>query len=204
MSDLLEPEPETKSTYLMSPTVPQAAAAPAVVLPSQALLMVMDKVRTTILLVGFFYSALGFLLAALALILLAPNAYWMINKSSPILMWVAQLGISGIALVLALGCLVIGLNHKKLQAQLTEAETLIDTLRDRAFLQIQATRYNLEDLTEKLSVPKESHSPSPLDYLDVAKKIGPLLSLWNAKERSLVTLGVEGLKFIQALKKILK
>ncbi|MBX9938293.1 MAG: hypothetical protein K2Y32_03535 [Candidatus Obscuribacterales bacterium] len=194
MSDLLEPEIET--TY-------QPAAA-AVVLPSQALLMVMDKVRTTIILVGFFYSALGFLLAALALILLAPSAYWMINKSSPILLWVAQLGISGIALVFAIGCLVIGLSHKKLQAQLTEAETLIDNLRDRAFLQIQATRYNLEDLTERLTFPKESHSPSPLDYIDVAKKIGPLLSLWNAKERSLVTLGVEGLKFIQALKKILK
>lgn len=193
MSDLLEPEIET--TY-------QPAAA--LVLPSQALLMVMDKVRTTIILVGFFYSALAFLLAALAVILLAPGAYWMINKSSPILLWVAQLGISGIALVFALGCLVIGLNHKKLQAQLTEAENLIDSLRDRAFLQIQATRYNLEDLTERLSFPKETHSPSPLDYIDVAKKIGPLLSLWNAKERSLVTLGVEGLKFIQALKKILK
>ena len=173
------------------------------ILPSQVLMMIMEKVRTTIMLVGWFYSGLVFLLCAAAVILLAPEFIWLSDKSSPVLMNFARLAVSLVAIVVGLGSLVVLVKAGQLKGNLVEAEGLIDNIRDQAFLQIQATRYNLEDLTEMLEFPKEKQSPSPLDYIDVAKKLGPLLSLWNSKERSLVTLGVEGLKFYQSLKKIL-
>lgn len=190
-----------KSNQNYEPTAPQSDEM--ALLPGQVLISVMEKVRTTMLLVGWFYSALGFLLAVGAIILLAPGLFWLTDKSSPILINFAQVAISLVSIGLALGCVVIAFYHVRLKNQLVEAEGLIDNIRDRAFLQMQATRYNLEDLTEKLAFPKEKNSPTPFDYIDVAKKVGPLLALWNSKERSLVTLGVEGLKFYQSLKKIL-
>ncbi|HNA74917.1 MAG TPA: hypothetical protein PKW73_16320, partial [Candidatus Obscuribacter sp.] len=59
-------------------------------LPGQVLISVMEKVRTTMFLVGWFYSALGFLLAVGAIILLAPGLFWLTDKSSPILINFAQ------------------------------------------------------------------------------------------------------------------
>lgn len=191
-------------TALSAPALSKAAApSPVAVMPSEILLLIMEKVRSTIMLVGWFYSGLVFLLCVAAVILLGPQFIWLADKNSPILMNMARIIVSLVAIGTSLGCFAVLLKSRELKLTLLEAEGQIDSLRDQAFLQLQATRYNLEDLTERLEFPKDKQSPSPLDYINVAKQLGPLLSLWNAKERSLVTLGVEGLKFYQALKKIL-
>lgn len=204
--DLLSDEEEVVANLpvpIKSTGTALSAPPTVVVLPSEILLLIMEKVRSTIMLVGIFYSFLIVFFVVTAIILLAPNFVWLADRNSPILMIAAQILISLLAIGTALACFAVLVKSRELKLSLVEAEGQIDDLRDQAFLQLQATRYNLEDLTEKLEFPKDKHNPSPLDYINVAKQLGPLLSLWNAKERSLVTLGVEGLKFYQALKKIL-
>lgn len=178
-------------------------AAQSIILPSEILLSIMAKIRMTIVYVGWFYSSLFFLLVVMSIVLLGPGIVWFTNQSSSILINFARIAISLVALAAGIGCIAIAFMHTKLKTSLVEAEIMIDVLRDQAFLQIQNLHYNLEDLTQKLAFPTEKSAPSPLDYLDVAKKIGPLIALFTSKERSLLTLGVEGLKFYQSLKKIL-
>lgn len=178
-------------------------AAQSIILPSEILLSIMAKIRMTIVYVGWFYSSLFFLLVVMSIVLLGPGVVWFTNQSSSILINFARIAISLVALAAGVGCIAIACMHTKLKTSLVEAELMIDVLRDQAFLQIQNMHYNLEELTQKLAFPVEKSSPSPLDYIEVAKKIGPLIALFTSKERSLVTLGVEGLKFYQSLKKIL-
>ncbi len=178
-------------------------ASPSVLLPSEILLSIMAKIRMTIVYVGWFYSSLFFLLVVMSIVLLGPGIVWFTDQSSSILINFARIAISLVALAAGVGCIAIACMHTKLKTSLVEAELMIDVLRDQAFLQIQNMHYNLEELTQKLAFPVEKSSPSPLDYIEVAKKIGPLIALFTSKERSLVTLGVEGLKFYQSLKKIL-
>jgi hypothetical protein len=162
-----------------------------------------EKVRFVTILVGYFYIGLVALLSVLAVILLAPVAIAFLDQHSPILMMTARIMISLVAFTLGIGAWIILLNHWRINDGMETAEILIDRIRDQALIQMQAARFNLEDLTERLRFPKEAHAAGPLEYIEMAKQIGPLLSLLMAKERSILTLGVEGLKFFQLVKKVL-
>lgn len=162
-----------------------------------------EKVRFVTLLVGYFYIGLVALLSVVAVILLAPVAIAFLDQHSPILMMAARIMISLLAFALGVGAWIILLNHWRINDGMETAEILIDSIRDQTLIQMQAARFNLEDLTERLRFPKEAQAAGPLEYIEMAKQIGPLLSLLMAKERSILTLGVEGLKFFQLVKKVL-
>jgi hypothetical protein len=162
-----------------------------------------EKVRFVTLLVGYFYIGLVALLSVVAVILLAPVAIAFLDQHSPILMMAARIMISLVAFALGIGAWIILLNHWRINDGMETAEILIDSIRDQTLIQMQAARFNLEDLTERLRFPKEAQAAGPLEYIEMAKQIGPLLSLLMAKERSILTLGVEGLKFFQLVKKVL-
>ncbi len=162
-----------------------------------------EKVRFVTILVGYFYTGLVVLLSVVAVILLAPVAIAFLDQHSPILMMAARIMISLVAFALGIGAWIILLNHWRINDGMETAEILIDGIRDQTLIQMQAARFNLEDLTERLRFPKEAHAAGPLEYIEMAKQIGPLLSLLMAKERSILTLGVEGLKFFQLVKKVL-
>ncbi|MBP6747550.1 hypothetical protein KA344_20140 [bacterium] len=162
-----------------------------------------EKVRFVTLLVGYFYTGLVVLLSVVAIILLAPVAIAFLDQHSPILMMAARIMISLVAFALGVGAWIILLNHWRINDGMETAEILIDSIRDQTLIQMQAARFNLEDLTERLRFPKEAQAAGPLEYIEMAKQIGPLLSLLMAKERSILTLGVEGLKFFQLVKKVL-
>ena len=162
-----------------------------------------EKVRFVTLLVGYFYIGLVALLSVAAVILLAPLAIAFLDQHSPILMMAARIMISLVAFALGIGAWLILLNHWRINDGMETAEILIDSIRDQTLIQMQAARFNLEDLTERLRFPKEAQAVGPLEYIEMAKQIGPLLSLLMAKERSILTLGVEGLKFFQLVKKVL-
>lgn len=180
-----------------------AATGDTVLLPSEILNEAMAKVRLTIALVGLFYTGLVILLVVASIALLAPDVIKFMDHNSPVVINSGRILISLIAIIFGVGAVAVGLAHRRIHDSMVVAEGQIDNIRDRALIQMQATRYNLDELTEKLSFPKDQHAAGPLEYLEVAKKVGPLLSLLMAKERSMVTLGVEGLKFYQSLKKIL-
>lgn len=177
----------------------------AVLLPSEILAETMAKVRLTIFFVGIFYTGLVILLVVSAIVLLAPNVIQLIDHNSPIVMNTGRILISLIAIACGAVALLIGLSHRKVNESMALAEGQIDIIRDRALIQMQATRYNLDDLTERLRMPTVSNQQAagPLEYIELIKKAGPLLNILLAKERSLVTLGMEGLKFYQSLKKVL-
>ncbi|MBS1997996.1 MAG: hypothetical protein JSS86_16850 [Cyanobacteria bacterium SZAS LIN-2] len=172
-------------------------------LPGQLLTDTIARLRFTIVLVSFFYSGLIFVVAILAVCLIAPNLLFWLDTNSPILINTARIIISLIAIGLAVACLVIAFKHRELTAKLATAEVMIDQIRDVALIQMQATRYNLEELSERLKFPKEASHPSPLDYIDLARRLGPVVQLLLAKERSVMTMAVEGLKLFQALKKVM-
>lgn len=171
--------------------------------PGEILMLAQQKLRLVAILLGWFYSGLIFLTVFLAICLLAPNVIYAIDHNTPWLMHFARLLVSLVAVVLALGCVAICVFHQHINAALEDKEYEIDAVRDMTLIQMQATRYNLEELTEKLSFPEHKEAPSPLDYINVAKKIPAFLALITSPERNLVTIGVEGLKFFQAVKKIL-
>ena len=170
---------------------------------SAGLAEAIEKVRFVTLLVGYFYIGLVALLSVAAVILLAPLAIAFLDQHSPILMMAARIMISLVAFALGIGAWLILLNHWRINDGMETAEILIDSIRDQTLIQMQAARFNLEDLTERLRFPKEAQAAGPLEYIEMAKQIGPLLSLLMAKERSILTLGVEGLKFFQLVKKVL-
>lgn len=162
-----------------------------------------DKVRLVTMLVGYFYVGLVALLSVVSIILLAPVAISFLDQHSPILMSTARVLISLLAFALGIGAWLILLYHWRINDGMETAEILIDGIRDQTLIQMQAARYNLEELTERLRFPKEAQAAGPLEYIEMARQIGPLLSLLMAKERSILTLGVEGLKFFQLVKKVL-
>jgi hypothetical protein len=174
------------------------------ILPGQILTETIYRLRRTVVYVGIFYSCLFYVIGILAVCLLAPDVLYLMDRTSPILINLARIAISLLSIGLAFVCIGIALQERGLTSKLALAEVMIDTLRDQALIQMQATRYNLEDLTERLKFPKEESHVTPFDYIDLAKKIGPVIGLLMAKERSVVTLTMEGLKLFQALKKVLK
>ena len=177
------------------------------VLPGQVLTDTMERLAFTIKLVGLFYSALFFVLVILAIALLLPDLIFVINQKTPLLMILAKLAISLLSIGLGLACVLIFMQERGLTSKLALAEVMIDTLRDKTMINMRATRYNLEDLTERLKYPKEEEEGehrSPLAYIELARKIGPVVSLLMAKEKSVVTIAVEGVKLLNALKKVLK
>jgi hypothetical protein len=180
-----------------------AASSGAVLLPSEILNEATRKVRLTMALVSLFYTGVLILLVVASIVLLAPNLIKFLDHNSPIVINTGRILVSLIAIVFGAGAIAVALAHRRINESMAVAEGQIDTIRDHALIQMQATRYNLDELNEKLSFPKEQHAAGPLEYIELAKKIGPLFSLLMAKERSIVTLGVEGLKFYQSLKKIL-
>lgn len=180
-----------------------AASGGAVLLPSEILNEATRKVRLTMALVSLFYTGVLILLVVASIVLLAPNLIKFLDHNSPIVINTGRILVSLIAIVFGAGAIAVALAHHRINESMAVAEGQIDTIRDHALIQMQATRYNLDELNEKLSFPKEQHAAGPLEYIELAKKIGPLFSLLMAKERSIVTLGVEGLKFYQSLKKIL-
>jgi len=173
-----------------------------VLLPGQILTEAIARLRFTIVLVSFFYSGLFFVFGILAICLVAPNILYFLDRSSPILLDTAKIMISLVALTLALGAIAVTIKHNELTSRLALAEVLIDHIQDVALIQLQSTRYTLEELTERLKFPKEPQHASAFDYLELAKKIGPVISLLMARERSVITIAVEGLKLFQALKKV--
>lgn len=180
-----------------------AASGGAVLLPSEILNEATRKVRLTMALVSLFYTGVLILLVVASIVLLAPNLIKFLDHNSPIVINTGRVLVSLIAIVFGAGAIAVALAHRRINESMAVAEGQIDTIRDHALIQMQATRYNIDELNEKLSFPKDQHAAGPLEYIELAKKIGPLFSLIMAKERSIVTLGVEGLKFYQSLKKIL-
>jgi hypothetical protein len=172
-------------------------------LPGQILTDTIGRLRFTIVLVSFFYSGLLFVVGIVAVCLITPGILFWMDRTSPILLDTARIIISLIAMALSCVCIFIVLKQRDLTAKLATAEVMIDNIRDLTLIQMQATRYNLEDLTERLKFPKEQGHPTAFDFIDLAKKIGPVVSLLMARERSVVTIAVEGLKLFQALKKVL-
>jgi hypothetical protein len=172
------------------------------VLPYQILTDTIARVRFTIMLVGFFYTGLCFVVCVLAVCLIAPNLFFMVDQTSPILLHTAQVITSLVALAMGVACLVIIFKQRELTYKLATAEVLIDGIRDVALIQMQAARYSLEDLTERLQF-RHHHEASPLDYIDLAKRIGPMISLLMSHERSAITLAMEGFKLYQVIKKVL-
>jgi hypothetical protein len=175
----------------------------APLLPGQILTDTISRLRFTIVIVSFFYSSLFFVIGIMAVCLVAPNILYWMDHNSPILLNTARIIVSLIAIALACACIVIGLKQRELTGQLAFAEVMIDNIRDLALIQMQATRYNLEELTERLKFPQEPSHASAFDYIELARKIGPVISLLMAKERSIMTIAVEGLKLFQVLKKVL-
>jgi hypothetical protein len=177
-------------------------------LPGQILTDTMERLAFTIKLVGLFYSALFFVLVVLAIGLLLPDLIFVINQKTPLLMILAKLAISLLSIGMGLACVGLFLQERGLTSKLALAEVMIDTLRDKTMVNMRATRYNLEDLTERLKYPKEEEEGaehrSPLDYIELARKVGPVISLLMAKEKSVITIAVEGVKLLNALKKVLK
>ncbi|MFA7338331.1 MAG: hypothetical protein WC028_16205 [Candidatus Obscuribacterales bacterium] len=197
-------EPTTPESRTESRTESQLANSQLqAVSISAELAEAIEKVRFVTLLVGYFYIGLVALLSVVAVILLAPVAIAFLDQHSPILMMAARIMISLLAFALGVGAWIILLNHWRINDGMETAEILIDSIRDQTLIQMQAARFNLEDLTERLRFPKEAQAAGPLEYIEMAKQIGPLLSLLMAKERSILTLGVEGLKFFQLVKKVL-
>ena len=170
-------------------------------MPGQILTETISRLRFTIVLVSLFYSGLIFITGILAVCLIAPNLLYWIDRNNPILLHTARILISLIALGLALACVVIGIKQRELTGKLALAEEKIDYIRDMALIQMQATRFTLEDLTARLKFPKEKGQPSPFDYIELARKVGPVIQLLLAKERSVVTLAVEGLKLFPGAEK---
>ncbi|CAN5306755.1 hypothetical protein BH11CYA1_BH11CYA1_38710 [soil metagenome] len=170
---------------------------------SEQLNAAIQLIRRVSMYAGYFYTGLVVLLSVLAIILLAPVAIGFLDQHSPILMMTARIMISLLAFALGVGAWIILLNHWQINDGMETAELMIDDIRDQALIQMQAARFNLEELTERLRFPQESQAAGPLEYIEMAKQIGPLLSLLMAKERSILTLGVEGLKFFQLVKKVL-
>lgn len=197
-------EPTTPESRTESRTESQLANSQLqAVSISAELAEAIEKVRFVTLLVGYFYIGLVALLSVVAVILLAPVAIAFLDQHSPILMMAARIMISLLAFALGVGAWIILLNHWRINDGMETAEILIDSIRDQTLIQMQAARFNLEDLTERLRFPKEAQAAGPLEYIEMAKQIGPLLSLLMAKERSILTLGVEGLKFFQLVTKVL-
>jgi hypothetical protein len=172
------------------------------VLPGQILTDTIARLRFTIVLVSMFYSGLCFIVGILAVCLLAPNVLYLMDRTSPILLHTARILIALVSFGLGAACLVIIFKQRELTSKLALAEVMIDNIRDMALIQMQATRYSLEDLTERLKF-NDHHHASPFDYIDLAKRIGPVISLLMAKERSVVTIAMEGLKLFQVIKKVL-
>jgi len=175
------------------------------ILPGQILTDTIARLRFIIVIVSFFYSGLIFITAILAICLIAPNLLYWLDNNSPILINTARIIISLVALGMSLACIAVIFKQQDLTEKLAVAEVMIDQIRDLALIQMQATRYNMEDLAERLKFPKEhdGHGPSPFDYIDLARRLGPVLQLLLAKERSVMTIAVEGVKLFSALKKVL-
>lgn len=173
--------------------------------PSELLSEISYQVRKVIGLVGLFYTALVILVSVLAVSLLAPDVFYFIDRHSPLLMDIARVLVSLVAIAAGVAALSVWLVHGRIRDDLELAEMRLDGIRDQTLIQLQAARFNLEELTERLKSPKESGGApvSPLDYIELARQIGPLLSLLVAREKSILTLGVEGLKFFQTVKKVL-
>ncbi len=172
------------------------------VLPGQILTETIARLRFTIVLVSMFYSGLCFVVGIVAVCLIAPNLLFMMDQTSPILLHSARVIIALVSFVLGCACIAVIFKQRELTYKLALAEVMIDNIRDLALIQMQATRYTLEELTERLKF-HEHHDPSPFDYIDLAKRIGPVISLLLAKERSVMTIAVEGIKLFQVLKKVL-
>jgi hypothetical protein len=171
-------------------------------LPGQILTDTIARLRFTIVLVSFFYSGLCFIVGILAVCLIAPNLLYMMDQTSPILLHTARVMIALVSFALGAACLLIIFKQRELTGKLALAEVMIDDIRDMALIQMQATRYTLEDLTDRLKF-NDHHQASPFDYIELAKRIGPVVSLLLAKERSVVTIAMEGLKLFQVVKKVL-
>jgi hypothetical protein len=163
----------------------------------------MSKLRLVIALVGMFYTAVAVLTIFGALCLLLPDLFFVLGKSGNFLLNLAQIIMSLIALALGVCAIVVICYQRRITASLATAEVQVDTIRDIALIQLQSGRYSLEQLTEKLHFHPENNV-SPSDYVNVIQNIRPLISLLIGKERNVVNLGMAGLKFYQALKKILK
>jgi len=174
-------------------------------LPGQILTDTIARLRFIIVLVSFFYSGLIFITAILAVCLITPNILFWLDTNSPILINTARIIISLLALALSFACIGVIFKERELTEKLAVAEVMIDQIRDVALIQMQATRYNMEELSERLKFPKDphGHQPSPFDYIDLARRLGPVLQLLLAKERSVMTIAVEGVKLFSALKKVL-
>jgi hypothetical protein len=172
-------------------------------LPGKILTDTIARLRFTIMMVGYFYTVLIYIVSILAVCLLAPHVFMMLDNASPIYLYVARVIISLISIGLALGCIFFVFKQRELTDKLALAEVMIDNIRDFALIQMQATRYNLADLSERLKFPQEQGHPSAFDYIALAKKIGPVISLLLARERSVVTIAVEGVKLFQLLRKVL-
>ncbi len=171
--------------------------------PGELLTDAIKRVRMVIVFVGMFYTTLVVVTVVLAIVLLAPDVFWAMDRNSPILMNAARIMIALVAFAVGASALAIGWLHVRINETMQADEILIDDIRDQILIQLQAAKYHLEDLTERFKIPKEAPAAGPLEYMEIAKRIGPLVSLLLNKERSILTLGVEGLKFFQLVKKVL-
>ena len=205
-NDDLEASPSSANQPIQIQNIriePSSGSEMQVISISEQINEAIQLVRKVSMYAGFFYTGLVILLSVLAVILLAPVAIGFLDQHSPILMMTARILISLLAFGLGVGAWIILLSHWRINDGMETAEILIDDIRDQALIQMQAARFNLEDLTERLKFPQEAQAAGPLEYIEMAKQIGPLLSLLMAKEKSILTIGVEGLKFFQLLKKVL-
>ncbi len=171
--------------------------------PGELLTNAIQRVRMVIGFVGLFYTILVAVTVVLAIVLLLPDLFWAMDRSSPILMNTARIFIALVAFAAGLCALAVGLIHVRINESMQADEIMIDDIRDQILIQLQAAKYNLEELTERFKLPKEAPAAGALEYMEIAKRIGPLVSLLLNKERSILTLGVEGLKFFQLVKKVL-
>lgn len=172
-------------------------------LPSELLVQAITKLRLVIALVGMFYTAVAVLTIFGALCLLLPDLFFVLGNSGNFLLNLAQIVMSLISLALGMGAIVVICYQKRITTSLATAEVQVDTIRDIALIQLQSGRYSLEQLTEKLHFHPENNV-SPSDYVNVIQNIRPLIGLLLGKERNVINLSMAGLKFYQALKKILK
>ncbi len=173
------------------------------VAPGELLTDAIQRVRMVSGFVALFYTILVVVTVVLAIVLLMPDLFWALDRNSPILMNTARIFIALVAFAAGLGALAVGLIHVRINETMQADEILIDDIRDQILIQLQAAKYNLEELTERFKLPKEAPAAGALEYMEIAKRIGPLVSLLLNKERSILTLGVEGLKFFQLVKKVL-
>jgi hypothetical protein len=177
---------------------------PDVIMPSSILPLAMQKIRLVIGLTGLFYTALTAICLIGAVAILAPDLIYMLDRSSPILMVIAQIAIALLAFATGIGALAVIYYQPRITNILVQAEAEIDDTRDIALIQLQSTRFTIEELTTKLKHPSVTVDLNPMDYLQAAKSLAPLLSLINAKERNLMELGKAGYKAFRAIKRIMR